>query len=116
MVKKLTSEGLRRLIVTEVKRIREGGPGQDFDDDDELSQEIAGHAGEKFKDAHPYDADSDSGELGEGAWEQQLESAAQAVTDDLIEPVQRVIKDVAERLINGEFYVENPRRGRAGFR
>lgn len=112
MVKKLTREGLRRLIVSEVKRIREGGPGQDFDDDDELAQEIAGHAAELFKGAYPYDeTDPSMRALGKFEWRKQLELATQAVSDELIEPVQSVISDVAKRLIDGEFFRSSGARG-----
>jgi hypothetical protein len=103
MAVRLTKEGLRRLIVSEARRLQydEYDPGWE-----DLVSTCAGAAGEAFKEANPYEDGDGMGEErgGASAWDQQVEDAAQALTEELMEIIAPVVHDVQRRLDEGEFW------------
>jgi len=103
MAVRLTKEGLRRIIVGEVRRLREGEVAPEWED---LVSACAGAAGEAFKEANPYEDDDGMGEErgGASAWDQQVEDAAMALTEELMEVIAPVVQDVQRRLDEGEFW------------
>jgi hypothetical protein len=104
-VQRLTSEGLRRTIRVEVRRLRESE--NEFAASDQFKarsdQDVVGQMVDVFRAGNPYDpGDPVMEETGEQAWNDQLDRAC----DELYDQLTEVVTDVHERLVNGEFYSE----------
>lgn len=101
--KRIGVQGLRRLIMAEVRKLHEAEVPPEWE---ELVSRCAGAAAEEFSKSNPYEDDDGMGEErgGEPAWSQQVEDAAQTLTEELLEVIAPVIIDVQTRLIEGEFW------------
>jgi hypothetical protein len=101
-VRKLTKADLRRVIMSEVKKLREGG---DPLGDDGIASECAAAVAEAFADANPYDDDDGMGDARGGpvAWAAQVTDAAEALEEELLGVLQPILMDYQRRLDEGEF-------------
>ena len=82
-VMRLTREGLRRLIQSEVRRVNEAAGAEDS----ELAEACAGASGKEI-------------------WDAQVEVAANRLTEELLDVIAPIVQKVEDDLINGEFYDE----------
>jgi hypothetical protein len=101
-VRKLTATELRRVIMSEVKKLHEGG---DPLGDDGIASECAAAVAEAFADANPYDDDDGMGDARGGpvAWAAQVTDAAEALEEELLGVLQPILMDYQRRLDEGEF-------------